>query len=221
MFLKIDSREKQVVEFAKAFAERNGIKSEVYKLSTGDYVFQEGTKTVKFERKRIDDFVSSVKGGKIFRQVSEMDGDFNFVIITDYKDLPTVLQRINNFSKKRMTKEHIIKAICRLNTMCDGVIVNYPNKPNEDLYWMLTQAEKCFSADTKKYGVQTDKKKGENPAVNFLASIKGISYKKAETICDYFNIKTLTDLLGLTKTYLVKCPGIGEKTAETIIEALE
>lgn len=219
MFLKIDSREKDRIPIAKQWAKQNKIEYEVKELSNSDYIFVEDDKTVGFEYKRIDDFIQSVKDGRIFRQIQEMDNTFNFVFISGFKDYENYLYRFNNITNQKIYKNDLIGAISRLNTMCDAVLVQWNYNVPEDLLFMKKQAEKCFNTNVH-YGVFSDMKKTSNPAVNYLASIKKVSYKKAIRICNEFNFNSLIDLLALTPSALCEVDGIGEKTAEEIMKAI-
>ena len=219
MELVIDSREKERINIAKNWCKTNKIEYEVKELSNSDYIFCEDDKSVGFEYKRIDDFIQSVKSSKIFRQVTEMDNTFNFVVISGFKDYENYLYRFNNITNQKIHKTDLIGAISRLNTMCDACIVQWNYNISEDLLFMRKQAEKCFNTNVN-YGVFSDMKKGTNPAVNYLASIKGVSYKKANDICEAYNCNSLTDLLGLSESSLKKVGGIGAKTALKIRESL-
>ena len=83
---------------------------------------------------------------------------------------------------------------------------------------MQKQTEKSLS---KKPIIRKYEKKHSNPAFNFLCyCIYGINHKKAQTIINSFDLKTLTDLQKLTHEQLTQIEGIGPKTAKTIIEAI-
>ena len=218
MCLKIDSREKQRITDAVLFAKDNDIGYEVKQLDTGDYVFKDGEKTVGFEYKTIYDFVSSIMMGKLFRQVSNMNYDYNFCFISGFKDLPQALSKYNRFSQNKLFLKDIYGVLLRLNTICDGVIYFECNTFEQELQLMYLQASKCFVM--KNYNAVSDKKKGSNPAVTYLTCVNGVSIQKAELICNTYNINCLTDLFGLTKKLLTDIDGIGEKTAVKILNAI-
>lgn len=215
MFLKIDSREQDRINLAKNWCNHHKIEYEVEELKNSDYIFCDEDKTVGVEFKRVDDFIQSVKNGKIFRQVTEMDNTFNFVFISGFKDYENYLYRFNNMTNHKIYKTDLIGAISRLNTLCDAVICQWNYNFRDDLLFMKKQAEKCFNTNVH-YGALTDKKKSSNPAVNYLASIKGVSYKKASDICEKYNCNNLVDLLGLTESSLKEVKGIGDNTAKKI-----
>lgn len=218
MKLLIDSREKSRIKQAENICKENGIEYDVRKLDSNDYIFMQGDKSVGFEFKEIKDFVSSISDGKIFRQVTESDTDFTFVIISDYRNLEKALFVHNTFSKKPM--HSVVGAIARLNTLCDGVWVENTPIFTNCFRKMRVQAEKCFN--TKHYSSKMEvKKTGDSAVINYLSSIKGVSNITALRICGNLGLRTLEDLLAVNKEKLVSIDGIGSKTADKIMGALK
>lgn len=213
----IDSREKERIKEAVEYCDKNDICYEIRQLKSGDYVF-ERNKSVGFEYKNINDFISSIANGKIFRQVSNMDYDFNFVFISGFKDLQRAINKHNRFSKNKIYVNCVYSAIARLNTLCEGVIYIDCNTFDQEMSLMQSQAKKCFVM--KDYNTVSDKKKGNNPAVTYLNCINGVSLQKAELICSTYNINCLTDLYSLTMLNITELDGIGKKTAEKIVKAI-
>lgn len=214
----IDSREKSRIKLAEDICKDKGIDFDVRQLTSNDYIFFNENKTVGFEFKEIRDFVGSISDGKIFRQIVESDTDYTFVIISDYRNLEKALFVHNTYSKKPM--HSVVGAIARLNTLCDGVwIENTPIFTN-CFNKMFVQASKCFNtkhySSRMEFGVQF-----ENTAINYLSSVKGVSSKTAMNICMNLNLNNLEDLLQLNKKDLLSFKGIGDKTADKIMEALK
>jgi len=218
MKLLIDSREKSRIKQAEELCGEKGINCEVIQLTSNDYLFLDGNKTVGFEFKEINDFVSSIANGRIFRQVVESDTDFTFVIISGYRDLSNALFKHNQFSKQKMYS--VEGAIARLNLLCDGVWLEASPIFRKCLDKMLVQAGKCFN--TKHYSSKMEvRKTGDSAVINYLSSIKGVSNVTALRICGNLNLKTLEDLIKVTKDDLVSIDGIGGKTSDKILEALK
>lgn len=218
MRLLIDSREKNRIRQAEELCKEKGIEYDVRQLTSNDYLFMDGDKSVGFEFKEIDDFVSSVANGKIFRQISESDADFSFVIVSDYRNIGHALFKHNLFSKQQMYS--LDGAIARLNLLCNGVWIEDTPIFGKCFNKMLLQAEKCFN--TKHYSSKMEvKKTGDSAVINYLSSIKGVSNITALRICGNLNLKTLEDLLEIDKESLVAIDGIGKKTADKIMEALK
>ena len=219
MKLYIDSREKERIAVAEEWGNASGLNPEVIQLDTGDYVFVDKDKSCAFEYKRIADFIQSVVNGKVFRQVSEMRQSYSheFVFISEFWRVELALKEHNEHAKKTMYLKNVYAAIARLNTISHVIVMDSYNI-EKDLEFMQIQATKCFNE--KNYGVFEDKKKEENPAVNYISCIKGVGLKKAKALCNEFNCTSLIHLLGLTKRMVVKVDGIGDKTADKIMEAI-
>lgn len=214
----IDSREKDRIKQAEKLCKEKGIDYDVRRLNSNDYIFFDGNKSVGFEFKEIKDFVASVANGKIFRQVTESDTDFTFVIVSSYRDLSQALFKHNLFSKQQMYG--VDGAIARLNLLCNGVWVENSPVFKKCFDKMVLQAEKCFN--TKHYSSKMEVRKTDNSAVvNYLTSIKGVSNKTALNICSNLKLTTLEDLLRVNKEMLVSIDGIGSKTADKIMEAIK
>jgi ribosomal protein S13 len=65
-------------------------------------------------------------------------------------------------------------------------------------------------------------RKDKNTAFNFLCyTIYGINHKKAKSIVDAYDLKTLSDIQNLTMEKLTAIDGIGTKNAKRIMEAIK
>ena len=218
MKLLIDSREKSRIEQAKKLCREKGIDFDVRQLTSNDYIFFDGNKSVGFEFKEIKDFVGSISNGKIFRQVSESETDYTFVIVSTYRGLDNALFIHNQFHKQQMYS--VDGAIARLNLLCDGVWFEETPVFSKCFTKMVLQAEKCFN--TKHYSSKMEvRKTGDSAVINYLSSIKGVSNITALRICGNLGLRTLEDLLQVNKESLVNIDGIGDKTANKIMEAIK
>ena len=218
MKLLIDSREKNRIGQAEKLCKEKGIDFDVRKLPSNDYIFMDGDKSVGFEFKEIKDFVGSVANGKIFRQVSESDTDYTFVIVSTYRGLDNALFIHNQFHKQQLYS--VDGAIARLNLLCDGVWFEQTPVFSKCFNLMLLQAEKCFNQ--KHYSSKMEvRKTGDSAVINYLSSIKGVSNITALRICGNLGLQTLEDLLKIDKESLVSIDGIGSKTADKIMEAIK
>ena len=175
-------------------------------------------KSCGFEYKRIADFIQSVVNGKVFRQVLELKKySSSFLFISEFGNVELALAEHNKHSKRRMYLKNVYAAIARLNTLSHVIVMNNYDIVN-DLEFMNIQATKCFNQ--KNYGVFEDKRKEDNPAVNYISCIKGVGLKKAEALCNTYNCTNLIHLLGLSKSMIADVEGIGDKTADKILEAI-
>ena len=215
MLVRIDSREQSRIKFAKSYYEQQGLEVTVEELPIGDYVFDD---KVCFEFKTIADFVASIQDHRVFNQSIEMaeNYDYTFVIIQgDEHSRAKAIAMSRNYHE--ITYFGYLGSIASLNRYTT-VIESYSPYISEAYYRMLVTARKCLQ---QKPIVKKLPRKDKNPAFNYLCyCIYGINAKKAKLITDTYNLKSLNDLLQLTKEDLTLIEGIGNKTAHNIIEAI-
>ena len=79
MEIIIDSREKGRVKEALYYYED----AKVEKLEFGDYVFKDNDKTVAFEFKTCEDYISSIKNKSLFEELANQtdEYDYSFLIV--------------------------------------------------------------------------------------------------------------------------------------------
>ena len=215
MLVQIDVREKDRVKSAKEYYEKQGLDVEVCELEVGDYLFDH---KVVFEMKVVSDFVSSIQNGKVFNQaINQAENyDYHFVIIQgDEHARAKALAMSRNFQE--VTYFQYLGAIASLNRYTT-VIESYSPFINEAYYRMQITAKKCLS---NKPIVKKFPRKHKNAAFNYLCyCIYGINQQKAHRITETLELKSLNDLMNLTIGDLTNIKGIGKKTAENIIGAI-
>jgi DNA excision repair protein ERCC-4 len=212
----IDSREKERIPYAKNFF--NNYYPLAVELETGDYMFEniDTDECVIFEYKTINDFIGSVRDGRIFEQVKRMNEEFDWSFIVIDGTIDDLIKE----NRRRMIYKHTGKpfhlkqyysAIARLN--CYTTVTQCYNQA-QSFQYMEKQVLKIF--DDKPL-IKHFKKDSDNPAVNYLAGIQGVNYKTAELIISAFNINSLRDLLNIVENEdLTLVKGIGEKKARLI-----
>ena len=215
MKVTIDSREQSRIKSATEYYTNQGLEVEVTELPIGDYIFNN---QVCFEYKTIPDFISSIQSGRVFNQAINMaeNYDYHYVIIQgDEHTRSRSLGMSRNYIPVNITQ--YLGAIASLNRFTT-VIESYNPIIEEAYYRMQITAHKALM---NKPLVKKFPKKHRNPALNFLCySIYGINYKKAQVIVDTYELESLDELFELTKEKLLNIEGIGEKTAQNIIEAI-
>ena len=215
MLVQIDVREKDRVKSAKEYYEKQGLDVEVCELEVGDYLFDH---KVVFEMKVVSDFVSSIQNGKVFNQaINQAENyDYHFVIIQgDEHARAKALAMSRNFQE--VTYFQYLGAIASLNRYTT-VIESYSPFINEAYYRMQITAKKCLS---NKPIVKKFPRKHKNAAFNYLCyCIYGINQQKAHRITEALKLKSLNDLMTLTTEDLTNIKGIGEKTANNILQAI-
>ena len=215
MKVVIDSREQKRIQSATKYYKEQGLTVEVTELPVGDYIFND---KVVFELKTIADFVSSIQDGRVFNQAINQAETYpyHYVIIIGDEHTRTKCLAMSKHYRK-VTVYQYLGAIASLNRYTT-VIESYSPYIEETYYRMLITAKKALQ---DKPIVKKFPKKHKNTALNFLMySVYGINHKKAQLITDTYNLKSLHDLMNLTTEQLTEIEGIGEKTANNIIEAI-
>lgn len=218
MEVVIDSREHHRIKTAKQYYQEHDCNVQIKELPIGDYLFDD---QVVFEYKTQTDFINSVRDNRVFRQTIRQQENYpyHFVIITGtYKDLTHLLYSKYNGRYGHFTIKQYVGAIARLNTYT--TVIQVPME-KQAYRMMITQAQKCL---TDNPGTVQNKKKQvihEPIAYKVLAyCIHDISNNRAKKITETLQLETITDLTTLTIEDLTTVPGIGEKTAEKIIQTI-
>jgi len=214
----IDSREQSRIKSATEFYTEQGLEVEVTELEIGDYIFTDGTNEVVYEFKVISDFISSIQDGRVFNQSINMAENYDYAFVMIHGDLATRSKCIAMSRNYRAVNVYqYIGAISSLNRFVT-VLQSYSPFINESYYTMMVQAKKCLST---KPIVKKFPRKNKNPCFNFLCyCIYGINQQKAHRITETLELKSLNDLMNLTIGDLTNIKGIGKKTAENIIGAI-
>lgn len=206
--LIIDSREQKRIELAKEYFTDLDYTVEVQELKTGDYIINDG---VVFEYKTQSDFISSILDGRVFNECINQSEKFEYhfcIIQGTNRDRKHAFEYTNQFTIKQY-----YGAIARLNTYT--TVIQSTGTVEDAFYQMHIQAAKCL--DNKGKVKHFDAKSG-NPAFNTLCyCLDDVANERAKAIVNHLGLKTWSDVYHLTKQDLLKVPGIGEKTSESII----
>ena len=219
MHLIIDSREKERINTAKEYFTKQGLEVTVKELPVGDYVFTDGDKKAVFEYKTIDDFVASIQDNRVFNQVNTLSEQYpnRFLVIHGTNSERAKAIAMTRQFGQRVTLHSYISALARLSKYITIIQVN-TSHISECFYTMLEYARKTFDEGELYHRFN---RKNRNPALNFLSSIYGVSYKKAKLIVDVYNVNSLTDLITLTPEMLTRIKGVGKNTADKIISSIQ
>lgn len=215
----IDSREQSRIASATQYYEKQGHEVTVAELPIGDYLFTNNTDSVVFEFKTMPDFFSSIQNGRVFNEAINQAENFDhhFVIIHGNEHTRNKCIAMSR-NWRPINIQQYLGAIASLNRYT--TVIEVPNPDITEAYYrMQIQAEKCLQ---NKPIVQRHPRKHRNPAFNFLCyCIYGLNSHKATRITETLQLHTLTDLQKLTHEQLTSINGIGEKTAENIIQAIQ
>ena len=223
MMVKIDDREKASrIKSAEKFFHKMGYSTTVDHLLVGDYVFAD---RVCFEYKTASDMIGSIKDGRVFRQAKSMKQyEYSYVIIEG--SVPKQINQDNRNAywykgNQSFTVKAYLGAIARLTTYSNVLVVD-----NQQQAWMLMDllTSKIFEDNVDVKMVDKPQVGLVNPVASYLSCIyvndqKRLPTKTAIRITDYLEDKQMK-LLDLTYDELVSMRGIGDKTAEAIMDAI-
>jgi len=214
MKVVIDSKEKNRVKTGMEYYTDNGCDVKVESLPVGDYLFED---KVVFEYKKLPDFVKSIKEGRVFNQaINQFEHfDYHYVLIeTSDKKLQSFLKK-SYYSKHKFSRKQYDGAIQRLNTFTTVIFASTEKKAFE---LMLNQAVKCLDS---KHLIKSYPKTTGSPAFKYLyRCVDDVADTRAEIITEALDLYCLEDLLELTFDDLVNIKGIGDATAEKIMDAI-
>ena len=216
MLVEISDKEQNRIKTATQYYKEQNLDVEICNLEIGDYIFDH---QVVFEFKTTADFVASIQDNRVFNEaINQAENfDYHFVIIQgDDHQRAKAIAMSRNYQEVNYFQ--YLGAIASLNRYTT-VIESYSPFINESYYRMMITAKKCLST---KPIVKKFPKKDKNTAFNFLCyTIYGINHKKAKSIVDAYDLKTLSDIQNLTMEKLTAIDGIGTKNAERIMEAIK
>ena len=216
MLVQISDKEQNRIPKAEEYFQELGCKTEVTNLQYGDYVFNH---KVAIEYKTMADFIASIQDNRVFNEaINQAENyDWHYVLIHGNEHERTkCISMTQHYIPVNLFQFHgAIASINRYST----VIECYTPWINEAFYKMYIQAKKDLS---QKPIVKKFPKKDKNTAFNFLCyTIYGINHKKAKSIVDAYDLKTLSDIQNLTMEKLTAIDGIGTKNAKRIMEAIK
>ena len=215
MLVKISDKEQNRIPKAEEYFQELGCETQVTNLQYGDYVFDE---KVAVEYKTMADFIASIQDNRVFNEaINQAENyDWHYVLIHGNEhERAKCISMTQHYIPVNLFQFHgAIASINRYST----VIECYTPWINEAFYKMYIQAKKDLS---NKPIVKKFPKKDKNTAFNFLCyTIYGINHKKAKSIVDAYDLKTLSDIQNLTMEKLTAIDGIGTKNAKRIMDAI-
>lgn len=224
--VKIDDREKSSrIKSAENFFTKMGYTVCVEHLPVADYVFHD---RVAFEYKTANDMIGSIMDGRVFRQARNMKQyEHSFIVVVG-----NVAEEINKRNKKVYWKQYKGKsqftvkswlgALARLSTYSQVIVLD-----NDRQCWrfMDSLVSKIFKDNVDIKMVDKPQNGLINPVASYLSCIyvndsQRLSTSTAVKITEEFGLKNVSDLTSLTRKQLLGINGVGEKTADAIIDAI-
>lgn len=228
--VRIDEREKSSrIDSAVKFFEKMGYSTNVETLTVGDYVFGD---RICFEYKSASDMIGSIKDERVFRQARNMKQyEYSFIIVVGsvpkqlnmdnkkayWKHNPKNNPRHNNFTVKSW-----LGAFARLETYSDVLIVE-----NDQQCWALMDllVSKILADNVDVKMIDRPQNGLINPIASYLSCIyvndsSRLSKKSALNIVEYLD-ENEKNLLDLSYDDLMSIRGIGKKTADAVLDAID
>lgn len=210
----VDDRENARKDYA--LSQYSSLNSSLEHLDIGDYIFigYNGVKVV-FEYKEEDDFLNSIVGSNhLHNQTYDMVTNFDYTfIIVQCTDLISLINDHYYVTGQDISINQVNGNIAEFSTV-SSVLFCQTKYQAFDL--MMRVAGKIIQQKPYRYKYG---KKSTNSALNYLSAIKGLD-SIAEDICRTLKLRTLQDLLNLTKEDLLKVNGVGSKKADLILRNL-
>lgn len=208
MHIIIDNREdtKRIIEILGAYQQ---VDFEVNQLKHGDFILNS---SIIFERKNLQDFVFSIKDGRLFRQAYKiMNKNQPYILILEgtKKDVENV----------KMSRGAIQGALVHLSVFL-GIPILRSKNMEETLELIINagkQAEKCDAISYRRVYINHQKARKNNVnklQVQVLQNLSGIGKKRAMELLKSFG--SLKKVFNATETELLDVPGIGSKTAKAM-----
>lgn len=206
----VDSRE---TKERKKKGEEIFDKVEIKQLEYGDYVY--GNCGVEF--KTADDFISSVKSKRIFKQAIGLKDNYQNHFIIVYGDMSEAIE-------KTMYIGHYFSVNQYLGSLASLVqITNVLQVKNLSQAFKLTKFlfDKCNDGRNRDIAISNEQRKEKNKIISVLMLIGSVNSKRAETMVKELNINTLEDLINIDPNQVLKLKGFGKKTVNSITKWLK
>ncbi len=189
--------------------ESYGARVVLRKLEVGDYILSD---RVAVERKTTEDFLNSIKDGRLFEQLTELNRNFDSPIL--------ILEGNGLFMRSKMHPNAIRGVIASIVT--DYKIPILPSTGAEETAAQMFWIAKREQEDEKKPVSIRARKKIETlkeKQAYILAGLPGVSNVTAERLLRHFG--SPKKIFNASMEDLIEVEGVGEKTAKAIKSVIE
>lgn len=225
MILEIDNREKDTRRESAYQFFCDDYDISVTQLPIGDFLFD---KKVIFEYKTANDMISSIMDGRIFRQSKRMQQyPHHFVVVVGdvFKEIHDRYESPENpfyakYRYKKMKAFTVNNYLGALATLYEHDKVIHVENEHQAFVLMGYLSKNILERNPELKAIDKPVCKMTDSVSTFLACIDGISIKKAVLIRDALDLRSLRDLLSITRKDLTSIKGIGSKTAVKIMEEI-
>ena len=216
--ITIDSREdSQLSRTLIDLADKAKIKTEKKWLEIGDYIVGDCC----IEAKSAADFLASVRNKRIFNQLDNMDRTYNKNIILIYGSLDDAMEYLHR------TKFNSMSWRTKLKKMFVGALTSIALHTDVKPVWVdnYRTAAHIILATTEHINKELiihkelpKKIRTDDVRVDVLSEIQGVSVEKAKALLKSFG--SIAEISMTDSKEIIKLKGIGNKTAEHILKAL-
>ena len=183
----------------------------IMQLEYGDYVY----KNVGIELKTVEDFIGSIKSKRLYNQSVGLNETYSHHYVIVYGDVSKTLNHLYRIGHKFTVKQYI-GSLASLSQITRVLHVD-----NESQAFQLMKSLFEKSTDGKNRTAHKPMNKSKNKMVSVLSLIGDINITRAEKLIDELGVKTLDELIHLSKEDIMSVDGFGEKTAVKIVEYLK
>ncbi len=219
--VNIDDREQQRgFRALQYYLDDTDIKPKITELRYGDFVFSnsENELQVAFEYKTLEDFINSIHDNRVFNQALNQSNEFDYhfvIVVGTDNEKQELIKEKQRYTGEYMTNNQFYGAYASLLNITS--LIQVPNEKTAFLI-MGKVANKCL--DDKPVLKRFSKSRG-SPALRLLTNnVNRVGYKTAVNICNTLKLESINDVFSVTVEDLVKVDGVGEKTANNILEQL-
>ena len=180
-----------------------GIQIELKQLQVADYII---SKNIGIERKSAQDFTDSIKDGRLFNELINLENNFeNAILILEGE--PFLNSSLNENALYGAITSIIVKF---------GIMIYRTKDPEETAKFLFHLTKKAQSESTGQFKIRFEKKPQEmNDLLEYIiAGLPGINSQRAYELLERF--KSLQEIFNANIEDLMKVDNIGEKIANDI-----
>lgn len=195
----------------KALSLMDDVETQLETLSVGDYVVSENC---AIERKSMDDFIDTLVGGErsLFDQIKDLSTNYNDAVIILEGDLVDLYSR--------NVHENAIRGAIASVALDFGIKIIPSRSEEETAKWLYLLAQREQEERDREIALHSKKSSGSltDEQEYIVSSIVDIGPVTARNLLGEFG--TVQDVFTATKEELMDVEGIGETTAEQIMEVI-
>jgi len=186
----------------------NGTYVEPQQLDVGDYVL---SSRIGVERKSVDDFLESLIGGKLFRQIAQLRDAYPRPVL--------ILEGENLLTKRNISHKAIFGSLASINVDFGvPVITTKDSEETADLLHVMARREQ--KVDKKTVAIREEKtsmsfRKRQQFVIEGLPNISGIL---ANRLLDRFG--SIKNIINASEEELMEVRGVGKNISSEILELL-